>query len=44
MPMFMVLFYFITTVASVMVALSLVGALVWLVEFVQDKLAERRKK
>lgn len=44
MPMFMVLFYFITTVASVMVALSLVGALVWMVEYIQDKISEWRRK
>lgn len=43
MPVFMILFYFITTVASVMIALSLVGALVWFVELVQDKIKEKRR-
>lgn len=44
MPVFMILFYFITTIGAVMIALSLVGAIVWVIEMIQDKIEEWRRR
>lgn len=44
MPVFMILFYVLMACGLIMVALSLIGVFVWIVETVQDKLEEWRRK